>query len=499
MGQIAYNSLDSYLKELQDSLKQDDSRPPVAPAPVYLIYGEELLYKTALQKLLDVLLPPRLRHVNYEPVDGSNGNVHEALEKVSTYSLLGGRKVVALLDARVFDTKQDTDRLLLNAKQAYDSKDLQKAATHLVRFMSLLNMHLDDIAGPNRSTKIPGDSELLQDSRWLDDIVDFCRQTGVSVSTDAVADSILQKTLERGIPKGNHLIITTDTIDKRKKLYNIIVDAGVAIDCSVPRGERRADKKLQVAVLSEMKKSILTKSSKTMEPGAFEALYGLTGFDLRTFSNNLEKLVTYTGDRKQITRQDIETVLHRTKQDPIFAFTNAITDKNRVEALFFMNSLLSDAQKPMRPEQVIVAVLNQIRKLLRIKEFIAGPAGHTWFGGCPYGQFNSVVMPAIQESDRALLEELQQWQDSLAGTGSSESRPKQRGKKKPAKPRTDLLIAKNPKNSYPVYQLFKKSEQFSMDELFSAFESLTRSDLRIKSGSENKKLILEELIFNICQ
>jgi DNA polymerase-3 subunit delta len=282
-------------------------------------------------------------------------------------------------------------------------------------------------------------------------------------------------------------------------LYNLIVDAGMAIDCSVPRGERQADKKLQVAVLSEMKKSILTKSGKTMEPGAFEALYGLTGFDLRTFSNNLEKLVTYVGDREQITRQDIGTVLHRTKQDPIFAFTNAITDKNRVEALFYMNSLLSDAQKPMLPEQVVVAVLNQIRKLLRIKEFIAEPAGRTWFAGCPYGQFNSVVMPAIQASDRALLAELQQWQDSLADTGSSESRPNQRRKKKPAKPRTDLLIAKNPKNSYPVYQLFRKSERFTMDELFSAFESLTRSDLRIKSGAENKKLILEELVINICR
>ena len=499
MGQIAYNALDSYLKELQDSLRQDGSRPPSTLAPVYLIYGEELLYKTALQKLLDVLLPPQVRRMNYEPVDGSNGNVHEAVEKVSTYSLLGGRKVVALLDARVFDTKQDTDRLLYNAKEAYDSKNLQKAATNLIRFMSLLNMRLDDISGPDRSTNIPGDSELIEDSRWLDDIVDFCRQNGLNVSTDAVADSILQKTLERGIPKGNHLIITTDTIDKRKKLYSIIVESGIAIDCSVPRGERRADKKLQVAVLSELKKSILAKSRKTLEPEAFEALYQLTGFDLRTFSNNLEKLITYAGDREQITRRDVETVLHRTKQDPIFAFTNAITDKNRVEALFYMNSLLTDARKPMRPEQVIVAVLNQIRKLLRIKEFVAGPAGQTWFARCPYRQFIDVVMPAIQESDRTLLKELQQWQDASAGTESSQSRQKERGKRKPVKPRTDLLIAKNPKNPFPVYQLFKKSEQFTRDELFSAFESLTRTDLRIKSGAENKKLILEELIINICR
>ena len=60
-------------------------------------------------------------------------------------------------------------------------------------------------------------------------------------------------------------------------------------------------------------------------------------------------------------------------------------------------------------------------------------------------------------------------------------------------------MAKNPKNPYPVYQLFRKSEKFTLDEISGAFELLTLADQRIKSGGENKQLILEEVLFQICR
>ena len=44
----------------------------------------------------------------------------------------------------------------------------------------------------------------------------------------------------------------------------------------------------------------------------------MTGFDLRTFINNLEKLIAYTGERKNITKDDVKSVLERTRIDPIY-------------------------------------------------------------------------------------------------------------------------------------------------------------------------------------
>jgi DNA polymerase-3 subunit delta len=267
------------------------------------------------------------------------------------------------------------------------------------------------------------------------------------------------------------------------------------IDCTVPRGERSADKKSQRNLLQEMTDTRLAEHQKTIDPGAFEALCAKTGFELRNFVNNLEKLVTYVGKRRRIAVEDVETLLKRTKKDPVFAFTNAVTEKRAADALFFMHSLLSEG---MRPEQILVAVLNQVRKLLLIKEFVRGPAGKSWYAGCPYGTFKSMVMPAVTHHDAQFLEQISRW-DTPADpppAGSPENRRKSTQKKR--RPATDLLLAKNPGNPFPIYQMFKKSEKFSLEELLRAFAHLTAADMRIKSGGEDKSLALEALILKIC-
>ena len=71
-------------------------------------------------------------------------------------------------------------------------------------------------------------------------------------------------------------------------------------------------------------------------------LHEMTGFDLRTFSGNLEKLVDYVGARQEITAADVEAVLNRTRQDPIYELTGALADRNPEQALFFLDSLLAD-------------------------------------------------------------------------------------------------------------------------------------------------------------
>ena len=72
------------------------------------------------------------------------------------------------------------------------------------------------------------------------------------------------------------------------------------------------------------------------------------------------------------------------------------------------------------------------------------------------------------------------------------------GKKFAGKKGSDLSIAPQPKNPYPVFQLFNKSEKFSAGELRQAVEHLARADRWIKSGAENKQLILENLVWSIC-
>ena len=484
MPTITYKDLDKYLK--------DRGSDPFLP--VYLIFGEELLVQGAFDALLNALIPAAQRSINYDPLDGTQANIHEVVERINTFSLLPGTKVIALRDSRIFYARQDKGRLLDNARQAFEDDKLKKAADHFLSVMGLLNLTYDDVDRTNRSKSLGKDYGAAENDLWLDETIAYCRTNELSVPEARDDSRVLQLAMEKGFPGDNHLILTTDMVDKRRGLYKSLSNEGMIIDCSVPQGARRADRIAQEAVLAERKDVILRAGKKIMNPAAYHALYEKTGFDLRTFSSNLEKLVSYIGDRQEITIEDVELVLPRTKIDPIYELTNALTERSIEKTLFFLGSILSS---DIHPLQAFAAMVNQIRKLLLVKDFVESPHGRDWQAACPYDYFQRQVIPAAVEYDRKLLEQLDSWQTMLGKTSDSRNSGS-RSKKKKTKTTTDLLIAKNPKNAYPIYLLFKKSERFTKDELLQAVNSLNETERKLKSSSQNAKLVLEKLVLDIC-
>ncbi|CAB1063389.1 DNA polymerase III delta subunit (EC [Olavius sp. associated proteobacterium Delta 1] len=484
---INYKDLKKYIEELGNN--------PFAP--VYLIYGEEMLTQNVFDTLLDVLVPPSERSINYEPLDGTQENIHDVIGRANTYSLLPGIKVIALRDSKIFYAGQDKDRLLDNAKKAYDDDNIKKAAGHLRGLMSLLNLSFEDIGKSNRQNSLGQNIILGADDAWLDEIITYCRENELSVPAAGDDSRTLQLAVEKGFPANNHLIITTDMADKRRSLFKALSNKGVVIDCSVPKGDRRADRVVQESVLADRMNTMLTAGNKSMGQSTYRALYEMTGFDLRAFSSNLEKLISYVGDRQEITITDVESVLQRTKKDPIYELTNALADRKPAPALFFLDSLLSAGIHPL---QAFTALINQVRKLLLVKDFVESPLGSDWQAACPYDYFQKRVIPAIVEYDRSLLDHLSGWQTVLKEeTPGQKTGTRTKSKKKKSKLTTDLLIAKNPKNAYPIYFLLKKSERFSKEDLIKAFETLNAADKKLKTGGQDARLVLEKVILGICK
>jgi DNA polymerase-3 subunit delta len=485
MPEINHKLLKKYLKDFTgDPAKQF--------SPVYLIYGEELLVKTAFNDLLGMLLPAANRTANYDSVEGAVENIYDVIERVNTFSLLSGPKVVAMQDSRIFYTKQDKSRLLENSKKAFDEDDLKKAAKYFLSLMGNLSLSFEDVEKTNRDKTLKLDPGSMEGDEWLDEIIGYCKQNELAIPEPADESAALQKAIEKGFPRNNHLLITTDMADKRRSLYKSIKNYGVVIDCAVPRGDRRADKMAQQEVLLEKMTEILKSSNKEMAKGAYQALMDMTGFDLRTFCGSLEKLIHYVGQRDTITTEDVASVLKRTKRDPIYDLTNAISDRNMEKSLFFLDSILASEFHPL---QVLTAIVNQIRKLLLAKDFAQSVHAKGWHAGVSYNLFQQSIMPSIVAYDRSLLEILQNWEDSMS---PSEGGDQGKDKKK-RKIQTGLLLARNPKNAYPVYQLLKKSERFSKTELLAAFAYVNKADARLKISAQDPKLILDRLIFKICK
>ncbi|MBL0717618.1 MAG: hypothetical protein JJV89_06175 [Desulfosarcina sp.] len=488
MPVIKYSGLKQYLKETSKKGFEQ----------VYLIFGEEVLYKAVLDKLVKTILPDTSRSLNYEPVEGTNDNIQNVINKLNTYSLLSTAKVVALCDSQIFYTKEDENVILEKAKEACDKNNFKKGAKYFLNLLKLRNIPLEDLSRPGSAKIINLDLAIANQNLWIDKLVDYCLKNKLS-ATARDDGKILQQAVEKGFPKGNHLIITTEIVNKNRVLYKSINKTGIIIDCSVPKGNRKEDKAAQTAMINNRMKAILKTRGKTIKRDAYNALYAMTGFDLRTFANNLEKLADYTGERNEITLNDVQSVLKRTKKDPLYEFTNATTERNLDQSIFFMSTLLAgdDIKHPL---QLLAAIANQMRKLLMIKSFVNSRYGSAWYKGCQYFQFQSAVMPAIIEFDGQIAGRITDWNKILEDDKISEK--KRVKKKSPAKTKAVdkiFLIAPNPKNAYPVYMMLKKSDKFTEHELIDIMESIHEADIRFKSTGQAPELILESIIFKICK
>ncbi|TFG39822.1 MAG: hypothetical protein E4H48_08480 [Syntrophobacterales bacterium] len=484
MAEIKYQQLASHLKDL--------GQPAAGGPGVYLIHGEDLLVAGVFDEILRWFLPEPQGSLNYEPFDGTSADIGDVLAAVNTFSLMPGTKVVALKDARIFHTKEAASGLLDQARKAHTDGDMAKAARCFLRALGQLGLAIEDVGGPGGRDRLPAGFDPGGDAGWIDALLAHCAANNLVVPAAADTAGMLERAIAKGFPRENHLLITTDAVDRRRSLYKALGESGMIIDCSVPSGDRKADRDVQDAVLSEHVKSFLGPRRKSMNAPAFQALCGMTGFNLGTFSHNLEMLADYVGSRADITAEDVQAVLTRSKKDPIYEFTNAVTDRDRDRAFFFLNSLLEGG---MHALQVLSAIANQVRKLLVAKGFTESPSGAAWHRGCSYPQFQKSVMSAVVQHDRELLSLLETWESDLAEA------PVEGPKKKKAKAKaaTDLVLAKNPGNAFPVYQLIKKSDGFSREELLRAIELLSETDSQLKSSALDARLILERLIWQICE
>jgi DNA polymerase III subunit delta len=381
------------------------------------------------------------------------------------------------------------------AAQAGKAADMKKASRYFLDLLSVHSLSLEDLNGasPEIVLKRFGAGD---DMEWVPAVLDYCRQRGLDVPSTANPQQELQDAIAQGFPSGHHLIITTTLTDKRRTLYKTIRDKGMVVDCAVPKGDRKADRAAQEAVLNAAVEEVLRDSGKTMDPAARRVLYDMTGFDLRTVTASVEKLVNFIGERGAIGTADVRQALERTRQDPLYELTEAVSNRNLSKALFYLNSLLSGGEFD-HPLPLLAAVTNQMRRLLVAKDFTTGQYGRVWHSGCSYPQFQSQVMPAIKAFDDVLQSKLDGW-DQMLTAGPSSGNKKRAGKKKTAA-RSDLFLAGKGRSPYPVYKTLQKAERFTRSELVRAIRQLSEADQRMKRSGLPGQLILEHVILAICQ
>ena len=144
---------------------------------------------------------------------------------------------------------------------------------------------------------------------------------------------------DAGKPKGKKV---------ETKLLNAIGKAGATVLCDAPAESN----------LNARAAAMLKERGKTMEPQALALILerakatasergggGRTG-DIHVLTQELEKVIAYSGDRAQITRSDALAVGLHSAHDNIFALLDAVGNRDPRRALAEADALLDAGDKP---------------------------------------------------------------------------------------------------------------------------------------------------------
>jgi len=279
---------------------------------VHLIHGEDLFVARPLRN--PALHPSRRPgEPDYEPIDGATASIGDVVACINTYALMGGTRSWPSRRPPV-SRPEDAGRLLESAR-----KPARKATCPERRSTFYPALASDaSVAGGHARTEPLGAffPTAMTRARTTRDRghPGSLRCGRLSAAEAGMAQRFWKRPLNTDFRKAIISSSTTDLIDRRRSLYKIISEKGVVIDCAVPKGERRVDKETQEALLADHMQAVLEPARKTIEPCGFSGPLRDDGIDPGTFSNNLQILIDYAGERREITAEDVEAALTRTKK-----------------------------------------------------------------------------------------------------------------------------------------------------------------------------------------
>ena len=110
---------------------------------------------------------------------------------------------------------------------------------------------------------------------------------------------------------------------------------------------------------------MLKKEGKNITVADLQFLLERTGTEMANIKTEMEKLLCYTLNKSEVTREDIEEICTKRVQNQIFEMINAIADRNQKKALDLYYDLLTLKEPPMR---ILALIGRQFNLLLQVKE-----------------------------------------------------------------------------------------------------------------------------------
>ncbi|XOF34243.1 MAG: DNA polymerase III subunit delta [Candidatus Electrothrix sp. YB6] len=438
-----------------------------ASFPAYLLVGERYLCQQAADRIAEALCA---QGGTVHSIDGDTEDSGATLAKLRSFSLLGGRQVFRVKNSRLFHSKNVAKSIWNRAVKAQQSNEPEKAVRYLQALMEAGGLDSRDPANdpasltPTQWKKSFGFARPAGPLDWTGQLL--ANQSGGPAAESAEPSStasgpagnageLLLATLEAGIPENNILMLLAEEADKRKKLYKAFKEKYAVIDLTVDTGSGAQAKKVQQSVLREQVRAVLQSMGKNMAAGVMEQLLERVGFHPVAAVMETEKLALSAGENRQITLQDLNTLVGRTRQEAIFELTQAISDKKTDQALLVASRLQENGVHALA---VLASLRNFTRTLLLFRALLE----QEQYGiqpGIPAKKFQDHCLPLLKKNDR--------WKKELSG------------------------------HPFALYMRFRTASGFSAVLLRSWLGLILATDMRLKGSPVAPDIVLQHLILSM--
>lgn len=157
-----------------------------------------------------------------------------------------------------------------------------------------------------------------------------------------------------GLPESTVVLFCEKEVDKRNKLYKYVQKNGL-----VSEMVSLSEKEMVNFIVEE-----LWKGEKRIKKSTVDYFLNQVEHSMYHLKNEMEKLIAYTGERMEVTREDIDAICCKEANDQIFSMLDAVADGNSVRALHLYRELLEIQKEPLH---ILAMVFRHCNILLQIK------------------------------------------------------------------------------------------------------------------------------------
>jgi DNA polymerase-3 subunit delta len=448
MAQIKRSEL---LSSLQDGTFPFNSQ-------VFLFCGERFLCKEAADSIQNKLLAQQPGAVH--TIDGDGEDPGQTLARLMSYSLLPGRQLYRVSNSRIFHSKNVASEIWAKAAQAFQAGRPDPALRHLQAMIQSVEL---EIAGPSPLSEItqqewkkifafdkPGES-----LDWADKLLTESGEI-TKVTKANLVDRYIEA-FDKGLPGGNILLLTAETVDKRQRLFTYIKKKGTIVDCSVASGANAAAQNEQKAVLKEVMQKTLQEFGKKIDPRAVEIFFERVGFHPVAVVTETEKLVHFVGDRPVISCNDLEEMVARNREDALYELTDAFSKRQVGRTLTILSRLL---EQGIHSLAILATMRNFLKKQLIYRSLQMRPSPG-WRRGMNANEFQNHYLPDLKAQG--------EWSELLQG------------------------------HPYALFMSFTKASEYSCSGLKRWLTMLLDAEFRLKGSPLPQQLVLEELFLSMLK